>query len=88
MDKLDLLDKRLDRLDVTSAVQAETLRQLTDILNEHMKRWEASEQRIEHLEKRWESHLGKVEGALKTVRFMGWVLTLSLIAIQLIDHIK
>ena len=79
------LDKRLDQLAVNSAIQSETLSRLTDILDEHMKRWAASEARIEHLEKRWEAHLGKVEGAIGTFKLLGWFLGVAFVALQIAE---
>lgn len=75
-DKLDMqiemLDKRIDSIDITLAVQSELLRTQSESLIEHMKRTEASEQRLAHLELSWERHLAYVEGSLKVLKSLGW----------------
>lgn len=86
-ERLDKLDERLDKLSITTAVQAETLAKLTAILEDHVKRWYASEQRIEALEKRWVAHLAKVEGAITTFKILGWLIGLSWIIIQVSERL-
>lgn len=79
------LEQQLHELAITTAVQAETLSRLTEILDEHMKRWAASEARIEHLEKRWEAHLGKVEGFITTFKLLGWLVGISWVVMQIVQ---
>ena len=58
-------DKRLDKIDVTLASQHV-------ILDEHIKRTELLEQKMEHVDR----HVNMVNGALKLIGFVGIVVAL------------
>ena len=82
--KVDKLDTRLDNIEI---------RQAENNLNwqEHMRRTEANEVRLTHLEEIWErmkSHLDKVEGMMLLFKWTGLTAGLVYTVLQILEYLK
>lgn len=82
--KLDRIDERLDQIDIK---QAEN----NIHLQEHMRRTEANEIRLSHLEEIWErmkSHLDKVEGMMILFKWVGLSVGSIYTILQVLEYLK
>jgi hypothetical protein len=84
MNELEHINTKLSSIDVTLAVQAETLKRQEETLIDHTARSMANEARIKQVEDAWLVHMAKLSGVMNFFKGIMLLAGLASVIIQII----